>query len=571
MTSEDPTSDQPKVDEPFGDPNSIHRWAEFQIAKIARNTSQAKVDISKPKKLWHYLGQTSTEAKAQYASDPANPVNDPAASFLDSVRPLVPVGPPVSRLYPASYSKAGNSVRPKPLPQPSIRPAQPPGSAHNPTERPYNGKYAIKDPLPTHKFPHTYHVDPQALARQHAFLNASTHPSFIYGERHHHQQGLQVHPAGVLPNPGPLPAAADAQRPQPASYHGKPGSAGPVSIPHPSCAPASNTVKGIDDANGYLQHPPQGSPPLAVGAPPVIDAMATATHTSQASPPQPPLSHQSSFEGANAMVEARSRSDSIKALVPYPYLYEAAMARPAVYQSPYAPGGGFTESWLPNPRAAKPIRPRAPSLSQEYLNNRTASQREGLKGHVRQISTEKAMTQKLEMERRQMEQMQKRASAENQFPFPLSPLPPAMMQNNGFPPQYHQEGFPRSPPFPDLHPPFPPPSNVTNILHHDHHLFGAGPQYQAPGLQFSSPHDFQLQMQREAHHSKISPPNNGPRGYDAFMKSLQAIGSTHPHSHGGQDTVGEYPADGMATSPGLKQGMRNAGGEMLPVMQDRHF
>ncbi|CAK7269925.1 hypothetical protein SEPCBS119000_003823 [Sporothrix epigloea] len=47
--------------------------------------NQAKVDLDKPNQLWHYLGSHSTESKAQYTDDPANPtpISAPADRSAD--------------------------------------------------------------------------------------------------------------------------------------------------------------------------------------------------------------------------------------------------------------------------------------------------------------------------------------------------------------------------------------------------------------------------------------------------------------------------------------------------------
>ena len=105
-STEHPTNEVPKPDDPFHDPDSAHVWAEFNVAK-PRNPLPLKVDLAKQKTLWHYLGKTSTEAKAQYTSDLKVQLHDPSANFLDSVKPAVPPPQPAPRQsYPASYPTA---------------------------------------------------------------------------------------------------------------------------------------------------------------------------------------------------------------------------------------------------------------------------------------------------------------------------------------------------------------------------------------------------------------------------------------------------------------------------------
>lgn len=176
ITAQDP-SDKPKVDEPFGDAQSKFTWSEFNTCKLVKNPSQVKVDVSKPKQLWFYLGKTSTEAKAQYTENLAVPRNNPDANFLDSVRAATaaaavqlqrrPNPPP----YAAGVNiHALNAARAKVHAQEAKLPAKPP--LNNTQKRPYNGKYAITDPTPAVYKPK---VDTQALQNQRAFQQSTVH------------------------------------------------------------------------------------------------------------------------------------------------------------------------------------------------------------------------------------------------------------------------------------------------------------------------------------------------------------------------------------------------------------
>ena len=61
-----------------------YTWSEF-VNYEAKNNEQAKVDLSKEGKLWYYLGETSTDAKAQYTGDLAKREHDPKSSFLNTI------------------------------------------------------------------------------------------------------------------------------------------------------------------------------------------------------------------------------------------------------------------------------------------------------------------------------------------------------------------------------------------------------------------------------------------------------------------------------------------------------
>lgn len=77
-------------------------WSEFHTCEAAEcnNAGQAKVDMWKDNQVWHYLGKTSTEAKAQYTEDPRKPQHNPKSNYLDSI-PKPP--PPPRPQYQASY------------------------------------------------------------------------------------------------------------------------------------------------------------------------------------------------------------------------------------------------------------------------------------------------------------------------------------------------------------------------------------------------------------------------------------------------------------------------------------
>ncbi|PNY27950.1 DNA damage-responsive transcriptional repressor RPH1 [Tolypocladium capitatum] len=73
--------DKPRKDDPFADG---YTWAEFQVEAVT-NKDQTKVDFAKPDQVWHYLGKTSTEARAQYTEDPTKQRHNPKGNFLDTL------------------------------------------------------------------------------------------------------------------------------------------------------------------------------------------------------------------------------------------------------------------------------------------------------------------------------------------------------------------------------------------------------------------------------------------------------------------------------------------------------
>ncbi|KAK8152126.1 hypothetical protein IWX90DRAFT_490740 [Phyllosticta citrichinensis] len=89
LNSKNQKDGPPEVgDDPFSEQNSSQKWAEFNTASAeeVRNPFQVKVDLSKPNQLWHYLGKTSTEARAQFTDDPKKPVHNTKGNFLETVK-----------------------------------------------------------------------------------------------------------------------------------------------------------------------------------------------------------------------------------------------------------------------------------------------------------------------------------------------------------------------------------------------------------------------------------------------------------------------------------------------------
>jgi hypothetical protein len=87
--------DKPRKDDVFG---PGFTWAEYNFEAVS-NRAQAKIDFEKSDQIWHYLGKTSTEARAQYTEDPSRPRFNPKGNFLDTL----PKPPPKPRPVPTSH------------------------------------------------------------------------------------------------------------------------------------------------------------------------------------------------------------------------------------------------------------------------------------------------------------------------------------------------------------------------------------------------------------------------------------------------------------------------------------
>ena len=106
-----PVDDIPRKGDEFG-AGSV--WAEFHTNDTVKNGAQVKVDFGKENQIWHYLGKTSTEAKAQYTDNPSKPVHNLKANFLDSIpKPVsaVPLPPQPRRSYSATHAPPAYGVQ----------------------------------------------------------------------------------------------------------------------------------------------------------------------------------------------------------------------------------------------------------------------------------------------------------------------------------------------------------------------------------------------------------------------------------------------------------------------------
>ena len=109
------TERKPSVGDPFTDEPKTE-WAEFVSNEPAFNKDQKVVDLTKSKKLWLYLGKTSTDSKAHFTADPTKPFHDPASVFLDTVEPATRslMAPPVQtkrQSLPASFPLVNVAAR----------------------------------------------------------------------------------------------------------------------------------------------------------------------------------------------------------------------------------------------------------------------------------------------------------------------------------------------------------------------------------------------------------------------------------------------------------------------------
>ena len=585
-TAEHPSNDNPKADDPFGDPQSKLIWSEFNTCKTIRNPHQVEVDVFKPKKLWFYLGKTSTEAKAQYTGDLAVQRNDPTANFLESVRVATAAAAlPPRRSFPASYPTgvnmhAVNAARP---PRPYIQPAnmqhnKPPVNRAPITQnRAYHGKYAITDPIPKARV--GGHVDPQALHNQRAFQHNASRQSLI---QPYHAQGYQSSQTysshGYRAPPAPMGSVAPTA-PMMATAPQRPPSL------HADIYGHSTTQKFYPQQQQERRTQPQA---------PVANMMGGGTTVAK-NPFSRPSSAQKPASAHGNIVEQLKKASGAST-VPlsdkYIYLHEADKIRPAVYQSPYAQDGGFTPAYQPNPSAVPQGRPKSGSLSQDFLKQCATSEQEGI---MSQLIREREEMVKRQEKARQQDEDQKREAEKRKYQ--QSVYQPVSMNSMSSRMSVQAHNLNHQNPTPPPQPPYyrpptyqydsysayqnSPPNqysastsvNPTQALQSPTFASHHSPPTPTPnynyshsrppgGLQFQSPHDFQMQMQREAQQQEWT---KSQGSFDHFFRGLQNA-AANGGGNGGSTGYGNG-GGGQATSP-LKV-EKGGGAEMLPVMGGR--
>lgn len=297
-TAEHPSNNDPKADEPFGDPQSKFIWSEFNTCKAFKNPYQVKVEIAKPKQLWFYLGKTSTEARAHYTEDPAIKRNNPEANFLESVRAATTAFALSlqRRSYPISYPTgvnihAANAARAKAHVQQAAQTQakQPPVATK---ERPYTGKYAIPDPAPYIYKPRVAGIiDPQTLRNQLAFQQSLVHslPQFP------NPPSFRAPPAPMNTGPPPAPRNTDPPPPRNTAPSAPWNTAPPA--PRNTASPAPRNTASPTPRNTAPPTPRNTAPPAAGNAAPPTPrnyVAPTISTTPGASNPQLPLVNQTS-------------------------------------------------------------------------------------------------------------------------------------------------------------------------------------------------------------------------------------------------------------------------------------
>ena len=315
------------------------------------------------------------------------------------------------------------------------------------------------------------------------------------------------------------------------------------------------------------------------------------------------------------------------------YLHNAERERPLVYQSPYSIDGGFTKPYLPAPDASPKARPRGPSMSEHFLSKQNHTYKEEV---ARKMSEDKVRLQQENRERVQRRLSQSQAqrpimmaqyppqtqppqhvsmsaiqdldSHKNSHPSHRNPYFTPTPTSTDLPPlQSYSHYSPAYPTNPTYHPASSADSYPNNNNHHQHHQHPSTyphptthqpyyhpssshhppPTYGKPAsLQFSSPQDFQMQMERAAAQFQRPGFQNGYGSYQGLPNAAATVdadalnGAGESAGDGGVGGGGVGAGAGGGGDPGVVGGKdggqgsplkfeMGGGGETLPMMRDR--
>ncbi|XP_044723912.1 jmjC domain, hydroxylase domain-containing protein [Hirsutella rhossiliensis] len=222
--------DKPKKDDAFADG---YIWAEFHLEPVT-NKDQARIDFSKPDQTWHYLGKTSTDARAQYTEDPTRQRHNAKGNFLNTLpKPPKPAPAPKSaaRARPPKVAPVGGYAYSF-----NHQPSAATSAAAGRLEKPY--AYKPKTPIGPHLAPLTY--APQK------FAPTAAQPSFSapHGAPYQHSDNSSraCYPKDVYPttNSGPANTPSPQVRTPAPLQH--PSYGGASSLHRPSPGPYQKTA-----------------------------------------------------------------------------------------------------------------------------------------------------------------------------------------------------------------------------------------------------------------------------------------------------------------------------------------
>jgi len=293
----------PQVDDVFGDARYPYRWAEFRTGSEPRNSSQVAVNLSKTNQMWHYLGKTSTEAKAQFTEDPALPRHNIAGNFLETVRPVTAV---------VKRELLGSGV--------------PSGMTYHPLN---SGTTAVRSQNQTIA-QQPYRSYPSQLGFKQSAANTTS--GLLHDPRR-----SQLGQGGGISAPQPSAvgqAPMYIRKPQSSAAwsptHNAGGDAASISVTSTrnlSLADPTRPPFQVKREEGQYKHEQQPVQSHVTGMLPLADLLGTPDSSGAKKP---------------ALLDSTTEREYLTYLAQYPYLKNSYLRRPKIYQSPYKSGGGYS-------------------------------------------------------------------------------------------------------------------------------------------------------------------------------------------------------------------------------------
>jgi len=336
----------PQEGHDFTDGNSSNKWAEYSMGIVPRNPYQVKIDFSKQNRIWYYLGKKSTDARPQYTHDVAIKRMNPAAAFLETVRPAQPgpvMNPPRLQGLPAQSPYATQAVR---------KPSQTPLSGQPRDNFVEQKPYSYNPKADQSRFAAAPNYQPSLSNVGFAGTTGSAAP-YSNARPNMVTNGLPPLPSGMsyggangltrnqmeMPS---LTASFNQRRPSSLSYD-------PFRA-ETNYSPSALQRDILSDAQKLARVHNMST------------TTTTPTHRTAADLSVANLTNNATL-GASVNRPGSKDLEFVTSIQPYRYLINSYCRRPKIYDSPYKPDGGFSNEYS---RTLIKSEPDTKSTSQHY-------------------------------------------------------------------------------------------------------------------------------------------------------------------------------------------------------------
>ncbi|KAK3314517.1 hypothetical protein B0H66DRAFT_314861 [Apodospora peruviana] len=338
LNAKRPVDELPRKDDEFA-PGFV--WAEFHTNDTVKNPVQTKIDFAKDNQIWHYLGKTSTEAKAQYTESLSKPVHNLRSNFLDSIpKPVstvpIPLPPHARRSHAANHAPKASIPAAFPGALPDVS-KQPKPYVYKP-RKPVGGTFGV--PYTSQTFAPTFSTPPSIL------------PQPQYQQSSHRPPLPPPVPQQQLPRP-----QQQHQKPLPTSQfkHYQPPGKGDQGKKKPTIQPFSkDRFAPIGGSNGFPQLPGLSWPPAHMNSghysQPHSRVWSSSTDVATPRPYPTPMTSSSlkSSDLGHPQGGVAGSSPQVSAYQKYSFFQVHHNRDECRYRTPYGHWGGFTNGYEGN-------------------------------------------------------------------------------------------------------------------------------------------------------------------------------------------------------------------------------